>query len=366
MHSLRTLGLALFGISANALAQSTWIPVNSGTSIGLQSVTWAGNQLVVLCGQDRYQSYDTLLTSPDGLTWTQRTTGSMLYSVAWTGSQYVAVGTGSSRVLLNKKRGLTYTSADGATWNLAATDVGGDFCTSLYDVAWTGSRLVAVGEAAEIATSMDGRAWTSWGNTDTRIFGTIRKVVWAGTHLVAFGSQAQSGGGTGVVNFILTSPEGAAWTRVGEFTTLAPASVIWTGSEILGVDGENLIRSKDGVAWTTRRIAPGRKLIAVAWTGNRIVAITDDNPATILYSQDGTTWYEKSVAARLTSLAWTGKRLVAVGAYGQILVSEEEPVAVLPRPKVRVKSRKRWLGIDGAYSVTGRIRTLISKKPEKP
>jgi hypothetical protein len=58
-------------------------------------------------------------------------------------------------------------------------------------------------------------------------------------------------------------------------------------------------------------------------------------------------------------LAWTGKRLIAVGVSGQILVSEEDPVAILPRPKPRVESRLPRFGIGGAYTVTGRVRTLF-------
>jgi hypothetical protein len=364
MHSLRAMGLALLVIAAHPLAQSTWTPVRSGTSLRLNSVTWAGNQLVVLCGQDRDGFYDTLLTSPDGLTWTPRVTGASLIAVTWTGSQYVAVGSGGSRILTNAYRGLAYTSPDGATWGLSATDVASNFCTGLFDVAWTGSRLVAVGATTEIATSTDAAHWTTWMETSTRISGAISRVVWAGTHLVAFGYEDRGGGASGVDNFILTSPDGSDWTRIGEFTTLAPASVLWTGSEIIGVGGENLMRSKEGLAWTTRRIAPGKNLRAVAWTGQRIVAVTAEYPATILYSQDGTTWSEKTLTAAITGLAWTGKRLVAVGLSGQILVSEEDPVPILPRPKTRPQARSPRFGIGGAYSATGRVRARVPGNPE--
>ena len=63
-------------------------------------------------------AHGTVLTSPDGITWTTRSTGSAhyLYDVAWTGSQLVAVGAGSS----------VFTSPDAITWKRRYVPVGQD------------------------------------------------------------------------------------------------------------------------------------------------------------------------------------------------------------------------------------------------
>jgi len=51
----------------------------------------------------------TILTSPDGIAWTRRTSSANLDGVTWTGTQLAAVGVG----------GAVATSPDGVTWTLA-------------------------------------------------------------------------------------------------------------------------------------------------------------------------------------------------------------------------------------------------------
>ena len=81
-----------------------WISQNSGTKKDLTGVTWTGHLLVAV-GFDPMDSNQpdssnkgtALLTSPDGVTWTERNSGSAKFtasplSVVWTGTQLVAVG----------------------------------------------------------------------------------------------------------------------------------------------------------------------------------------------------------------------------------------------------------------------------------
>jgi len=63
------------------------------TSNFFSGVAWSGSQFVVV------GDFSTILTSPDGLTWTARNTNILQYpalpnleSVAWLGSQFVIVG----------------------------------------------------------------------------------------------------------------------------------------------------------------------------------------------------------------------------------------------------------------------------------
>ena len=79
--------------------------IHSGTLQSLDGVAWSGSQFVVV-------GYGTILTSPDGRTWTPQTpnisTLKLLDRVVWSGSQFVAVGSG----------GTILTSPDGRTWTL--------------------------------------------------------------------------------------------------------------------------------------------------------------------------------------------------------------------------------------------------------
>jgi hypothetical protein len=79
--------------------------------------------------------------SPDGLAWTERSIAgaASLYGVAWTGSRLVAVGAG----------GLRIESTDGKAWSAESSGTTND----LLGVVWTDGRLLALGRAGTILTS---------------------------------------------------------------------------------------------------------------------------------------------------------------------------------------------------------------------
>src|SRR3990167_8791243 len=116
-------------------AQSQWTPRNPlPTGQTLNFVTWTGSRLVAA------GNGGVILTSSDGITWTNRISGtaSPIYSAAWTGSQSIAVGNGG--VILTSSDDITWTSRTSGTTN------------PLFSVAWTGSQLVVVGSAGTILT----------------------------------------------------------------------------------------------------------------------------------------------------------------------------------------------------------------------
>ena len=88
----------------------------------------------------------TVLTSPDGITWTSQTSGTLnpLYCVTWTGNQLVAGGGGFSATPINGMyvyKGVILTSPDGVTWTSRISGTTSD----LRSVVSTGTKLVAVG-----------------------------------------------------------------------------------------------------------------------------------------------------------------------------------------------------------------------------
>ncbi len=76
----------------------------------------------------------TIITSPDGATWTLQASGtsSHLHGVVWSGTKFVAVGT----------NGTIITSPDGVTWEPWASGVNID----LHGITWSGSQYVVVGK----------------------------------------------------------------------------------------------------------------------------------------------------------------------------------------------------------------------------
>lgn len=103
----------------------------------MKRVVWNGSLFVVL---PEGNPYDKFLTSPDGITWTERT----VTSARSGGLAYSALGGGWTAVA--KSSGKACRSADGITW---------------ADTAYTG----ALGQANGLAAS--GRLWVATGLVNT-------------------------------------------------------------------------------------------------------------------------------------------------------------------------------------------------------
>lgn len=83
-----------------------------------------------------------LFHSPDGIDWTEQTPPSYSFNynaVTWAGSQFVAVG----------NDGIVIYSPDGASWDSWSAGV----ASRLYDVEWTGTKLIVVAENGTILSA---------------------------------------------------------------------------------------------------------------------------------------------------------------------------------------------------------------------
>jgi hypothetical protein len=174
--------------TAQASPGKRWHPQTSGIEFNMRDIVWSGS-LFVAVGHG-----GTILTSPDGLSWTSRTLNvhqrldQHLRGIAWSGSQFVAIG-GYSGII--NPTGMFFTSPDGITWTSHTSGTK----QYLFSVVWSGSQYVAGGLNGTILTSPDGISWTSHSVTITPDFG-LNGIAWSGTQFVAVGD-----GGT-----ILTSP----------------------------------------------------------------------------------------------------------------------------------------------------------------
>ncbi len=187
----------------------TWTRRASGVSYTFLGVTSGGDQFVVVGFQ--YGSSGTILTSPDGVTWTPRVSGGTYYlgGVTWGGNQFVAVGAS----------GAILTSPNGLTWTPRAS--GG--ASSLYGVTWGGNQFVAVGWGGAILTSPDGVTWTPRASGAPPPWWRD----WGGNQFVAVGLE-----GT-----ILTSPDGVTWTPRASGVTSFLLGVTWGGDQFVAVGG---------------------------------------------------------------------------------------------------------------------------------
>lgn len=305
--------------------------------------------LMVAVGQDSIGGK--LETSPDGVTWTARTTpldgaGQDIWGVAYDGvGLWVAVGnhntTGQRRII---------TSPDGITWTgrASALDSGGEGLAVCYDkgnslwvvvgnngfsspfiltspngITWTsrtpasadeldcvcsnGSIIVIGGSAsAPLQTSTDGVNWTARTSPLTYVYG----IAWS-TELGLFVAVGQTQSGTTFgANTIMTSPDGITWTlrsnpmnNPATFGAAFGYDVCWSPElGLFCVLGRHqpvnpcVMTSPDGITWTERTTSIGSgnsNIGGMTWNGERFVASYQGQVAT---SDDGVTWTNRTNA----------------------------------------------------------------------
>lgn len=234
-------------------------------------------------------------TSPDGVTWTVRTSGTSrdLEHIAWSPDleQFLAVGTNATAL----------TSPDGDTWTARTT--GQSSTRSLRGAAWSPelSLWVVVGDSGFIATSSDGLAWT----TRTAPYAHMMAVAWSPD----LGLFVAVGLG---VNEFATSPDGATWTDAGVTSSNGFTRALeWSpdlGLFVAVTSTGAVLTSADGPTWTFRSttLYLDGDLYDVAWSPalSRWVTVGELNRSGT--SSDGTAWSEyASGVSDLFGIGWS-------------------------------------------------------------
>ena len=216
---MRVLGTKLYA------THSASMPCRSSAFSVINSLTF-GVSLYVGVGDNGQ-----ILTSPDGTTWTARTSGTTahLYGVAYDGAgRFVAVGAG----------GVALTSVNGTTWQACS----GAGSADLNAVTYGSSKFVAVGRDGQVAKSSDGQNFSATSVTSEDLYG----VTFGASKFVAVGTSGK----------IMTSADATTWAArtSGVSARLLGASYGTTTSSgtLFAAVGEGgaLLTSADGVTWT--------------------------------------------------------------------------------------------------------------------
>jgi hypothetical protein len=227
----------------------TWTARTTGTTWSLLSLAWNGSTLVATA----YSSgTDGIVTSPDGITWTVRNvpfSSSLLYSLAWLGTQFVAVGLHPS---------LYATSPDGTAWTQRTGPA------ALRAIASNGSRVVAISNSETSAYySDDGVTWSTAVSLPTN----IKTLAFDGTEFVAVGL---TGGAT--------SANGASWTS--RTTAASAASGISAGGGATFTAGEKTITVTDATHFTYAETGVDGTLVQAQTATPLTASVVDQIPST--------------------------------------------------------------------------------------
>lgn len=239
----------------------SWTQRTAGISNALWGAVWSGTQFVVV------GEYGTIFTSSDGIIWTQKDPGipdSNLYDISWSGTQFVAVG-GEFRFSGNPayNNALILTSPDGITWTKRTS---GLTDRKLYGISWSGTQFIAVSGSdvqpadTVVLSSSDGINW-------------IQRIIVAGTPYTLF-DVAWTGSqfvvvGTGSVVF--TSSDGINWVSRST-PAVINYGVTWSGNFLAAV-GWSITTSPDGITWSSRTSGTGNNLWGITWADNQYVAV---------------------------------------------------------------------------------------------
>lgn len=254
----------------------------------------------------------TVMTSPDGITWTVTTHGTAdLLKVRFLNNQFVAVGAS----------GTVLTSPDGMDWTVR--DPG--LISALCDIAYRNGLYVAVGRCAAITTSSDnGETWTPG---DFSVYVSwVTGIAYQQGVFMAVGSD-----GT-----ILTSSDGVNWTYQPQPTTELFTGIV-SGARRLVIVGNagNILTSTDyGATWTTAATVPDTCFSSVSYEGGMFLALgsktTHDIHGDHVYgvlstSVDGTTWATTTFGywEQLYGAAHGGGTFVIVGYAGTVRTSPD-------------------------------------------
>jgi hypothetical protein len=191
----------------------TWEERANPKNFNLLGVCWGGGLFVAVGAQDGTDAY--IVTSEDGVTWEERAnsyTGT-LNDVTFGGGVYVAVGNDIDDILY---------SANGTTWSISDQNETG---LPLYSVAWNGTIFCAVGAGDStnpaIQTSPDGINWTertAIGSAD------LYDVIAIGNIFVAVGFYLSD-----FRFYAVTSPDGINWEERSTGQMVILQAIAWSG-----------------------------------------------------------------------------------------------------------------------------------------
>jgi hypothetical protein len=210
--------------------------VNGAPTNQSMSVAAYGNSVYVATTAAGMQS------SSNGTTWTNRTAIAGLQGVTFLGGLFLAVGMSGANNI--------YTSSDGTTWTLRTPSVG----MKAYSIAYSGSMYIAVGQNTggtnlNIASSTDGVTWTNRVNS---ALGTgFTDVVYGNSRFVALPDT---------VGTIYYSTDGITWNST-TVSAVVSAGVSWNhirflnGYFIVSTQGQGLVYySTDGITWSAATV----------------------------------------------------------------------------------------------------------------
>jgi hypothetical protein len=294
---------------------------NNLTNYTTSEITNNANNFTSICWADSLNLFiavsntgtnNRVMTSPDGITWTIRTSASNnnWTSICWSSKLSLLVAISNSgttdRIM---------TSPDGIIWTTR---------TSVNDYSWNSicwsdnlNIFVAVGYSNVIADEISIPSANSVMTSTNGINWTARSAIdynWTSVcyspELNLFAAVSKSGNSR-----VMTSPDGITWT-IRTSVTNNWTSICWANELSLFVAVSNsgtnrIMTSSDGITWISRNINLYNDWCQVIWSNQfqTLIAIADNySYFPIMISNNGINWKpisSKNINNRLSTICWS-------------------------------------------------------------
>ena len=185
--------------------------------------------------------------------------------------------------------------------------------------AFVNNQFFVTGTRGTMLTSPDGAIWTRrYVPTAGNLFG------------VAFGNNIYVT--VGALGMVYTSPDAITWTP--RASNIAPETVFLTGSSLVFGAGRFVFvgsnawsTSTDGINWTAGTFPTTDSVDGISFVNGKFYAAATNSTSTagsILSSTDGSTWTQvATIPAKMQEVAFGATRYVAVGGGGAIYTSTD-------------------------------------------
>jgi len=255
-----------------------------------------GNSIYVAVGSTGY-----IATSPDGITWTERSSGTSakLNHVAFGDGLFVVAGddfSGSPRLI---------TSPDGITWTNRTVP---NFSSDLDHVSFGDGLFIVIGDSYA-ATSTDGINWTE--RTVPNIQTRMNASTFGNGLYFIFGNSG----------YIASSPDGTTWTQRNVAGTNNDLDAAAFGDGTFVVAGNGFVAtSTDGISWTEGTLGTSDEMRDVDFASGTFMLVGGNSGNTYAAtSPDGITWTQRVLpnSGDLYSI-FIGDLAIAGGSTGYI------------------------------------------------
>ena len=287
----------------------TWTQQTSPTILPLQSVAY-GNKLWVAVGQD-----GTVLTSPDGLEWTEESgfpTTKEFERVRFHNGVWTAVGGRAGQ----PEDGLIAQSLDNAkTW--VERTIPNQLDTRVEDVAIDGDGLyLAAVEDTEFFATDHGRIFKSTDGGVTWVDDVILVEATGGMRSIEHDGSGLwvTGGADDVVMNVWSSADGSSWAKhdyphpvfpIGRTNQIAADG---KGNWVAVDSNGQIVTSPDGTVWSLA-LDLAVVLRTVAYNGRNLWVVAGNN-GTLLTSPDSVTWTTRTSSFGTSQIKGVANNLV--------------------------------------------------------